>query len=109
MKDFDPSEIYQQVILAGEDFADKKSAFEALDDNTKSVLAEISVGYMLSAKSKTEAEMHALASPDYKIHLRSLQDARRAFLRSQVRYDSLRMLAELRRTQESTRRAEMRL
>jgi hypothetical protein len=35
--------------------------------------------------------------------------ARKAWLLSQVRYDSIKMLAELRRTQESTRRAEMRL
>jgi hypothetical protein len=35
--------------------------------------------------------------------------ARHAFLRAQVKYDSIKMLAELRRTQESTRRAEMRL
>ena len=64
---------------------------------------------MKTSKSKTEAEMYALASEDYKTHLRSLQDARRAFLRAQVKYDSLRMLAELRRSQESTKRAEMNL
>ena len=109
MSEFDPTRIYKEIIEAGEDWADKKAAYDAFDDNTKSVLAEIATSYMKTSKSKTEAEMYALASEDYKTHLRSLQDARRAFLRAQVRYDSLRMLAELRRSQESTKRAEMNL
>ena len=109
MSDFAPAEIYQQVLEAGDDWADRKAAYEAFDDNTKSVLAEIATSYRPTVKSNTEAETLALSSNDYKQHLRHLQDARRAFLKAQVRYDSLKMLAELRRTQESTRRAEMRL
>lgn len=109
MKEFEPSEIYQQVLQAGEEWADRKSAYEAFDDNSKSVLAHISISYMGVASSKTEAEMRALASEEYKEHLIALQDARRAFLKAQVRYDSLKMLGEHRRTQESSRRAEMRL
>lgn len=109
MTDFIPNDIYREVTSAGEDWADKKSAYEAFEDNTKSVLAEITTGYMKTAKSKTEAEMYGLAAEEYKQHLRSLQDARRAFLRAQVKYDSIKMLAELRRSQESTKRAEMNL
>lgn len=109
MTDFSPSDIFREVTAAGEEWADCKAAYEAFEDNTKSVLADITTGYMKTSKSKTEAEMYALAAPDYKQHLRSLQDARRAFLRAQVKYDSLRMLAELRRSQESTKRAEMNL
>lgn len=109
MSDFKPSDIYREIIAAGEDWADKKSAYDALDDNTKSVLADITSGYMKTSKSKAEAEMHGLAADEYKAHLRSVQDARRAFLRAQVKYDSLRLLAELRRSQESTKRAEMNL
>lgn len=109
MKDFEPSEIYQQVLQAGEEYADRKAAFETFSDNSKSVLAEILSGYLETCSSKAEAETRALASQDYKTHLRSLQDARRAFLRAQVRYDSLRMLADLRRTEASNLRAEMML
>jgi hypothetical protein len=109
MSDFNPEHIYESIRLAGDDWADKKSAYDALDDNTKSVLAEITTGYMDTCKSKTEAEMRALASAEYKNHLRTTQDARRAFLKAQVKYDTLKTLAELRRSQESTRRAEMKL
>ena len=102
-------DIYKEVLAAGEAWADCKSAFEALDDNTKSVLADITSNFMESKITRTEAEMRALASGEYKIHLASVNAARKAWLLSQVRYDSLKMLAELRRSEESTRRAEMRL
>ena len=103
------NEIYKEVLAAGEAWADCKAAFEALDDNTKSVLADITSNFMESKISRTEAEMRALASGEYKIHLASVKAARKAWLMAQVKYDSLKMLAELRRSEESTRRAEMRL
>jgi len=105
----EPEKIYVEVTSAGETWADCKAAYEALDDNTKSVLADIALGYMDGKISKTEAELRALASKAYRDHLAEVRNARRAWLMAQVRYDSLKMLAELRRTQESTRRAEMRL
>jgi len=104
-----PEEIYHAVIDAGNDYADKKSAYEALDDVTKSVLADIMSDFMDGKMTRTEAEMRALASSRYKTHLASLQAARRAWLFSQVRYDSTRLLADLRRSEESTKRAEMTL
>ena len=103
------NEIYTQVVKAGEEWADKKSAYEALDDVTKSILADITSNFLDGKMSKTEAEMRALASGDYKNHLASVKAARRAWLMAQVKYDSVRLLAELRRSEESTRRQEMRL
>jgi hypothetical protein len=107
--DFDPDKIYATVSEAGEEWADKKSAYEALDDNTKSILADIALGYMDGKTSKAEAELRALASKPYRDHLAEVKAARRAWLMTQVKYDSLKMLVELRRSQESSRRAEMNL
>ena len=111
---FDAEHIYNEVLAAGNDWADKKSAFEALDDNTKSVLADITGRYMDGTGrnvgdriSRTEAERYALASKDYKEHLADVSKARKEWLIAQVRYDCLKMLSELRRSQESSRRAEM--
>ena len=105
----DPETIYREVLSAGEKWADLKGAYEALTDNTKSVLADITANFMDSKLSKTEAEMRALASGEYKIHLASVSAARKAYLKAQVGYDSLRLLADLRRSEESTKRAEMSL
>lgn len=109
MTDFDPAKIYVEVVSAGEDWADKKSAYEALDGATKSVLAEVTGKYLPVSKTRIEAEMVALASQEYRSHLEAVNAARKDFLLAQVKYNGLTMLAELRRTQESTRRAEMRL
>ena len=109
LPDFNPDRIYQEVKSAGDDWADKKSAFEALDDNIKSVLADITGRFMDGKTSKTEAERYALASQDYREHLSEVAKARKEWLLAQVKYDSLRMLAELRRSQESTKRAELTL
>ena len=105
-----PDEIYREVLSAGERWADFKAAYEALDCNTKSVLADITANFLDGGKmTKSEAEMRAQASGDYKTHLASVSSARKAYLRAQVTYDSLKMLADLRRSEESTRRQEMKL
>ena len=106
----DPDKIYHEVSTAGEAWANLKAAFELLDDVTKSVLADITANFMDGGKmSRAEAEMRALASGDYKTHLASVSAARKEWLRAQVKYDSLKLLADLRRSQESSRRAEMQL
>ncbi len=106
---FDPEKIFHEVTQAGDTWADTKSAFEALDDVTKSVLADITGRFMDGKISRTEAERYALSSQDYREHLASVSKARGEWLRAQVRYDGLKMLAELRRSQESSKRAEMNL
>ena len=103
----DPEKIYHEVLSCGEDFADKKAAYEALDENTKSVLADITSRYLDGKTAHATATTLALASRDYKEHLAEVSKARRAYLVAQVRYDALKMLSELRRSEESTRRAEM--
>ena len=103
-------EIYKTVLTAGEEWADKKAAYETLDDCSKSVLADLTTDYLPPAcASKSEAETRALASKQYKEHLASKSAARRAWLVAEVRYKGLVMLAELRRSEESTRRQEMKL
>jgi hypothetical protein len=58
------------------------------------------------AASKADRELGALSEPAYKLHLANMVAARKEANRARVRYDSARVLAELRRTQESTRRIE---
>lgn len=107
----DGNKMYAELLKAGDTWADAKAAYHALDDVTKSVLADVAGGYRETSAqlSRVEAEGLALRSKVYKDHLASVSAAHKAFLRSQVRYDSLRTLVELRRSEESTRRAEMRI
>lgn len=107
----DSDKMYKALIESGEAWADTKAAYQALDSATASVLADLTQGYRdgKDGPSRAEAETMARRSPQYRDHLASVNVANKAYLRAQVRYDSLRTLIELRRSEESTRRAEMRV
>ena len=102
-------EIYHELKKAGEDWADKKAAFDTLDRNTKSVLSDVLVSFMDGGLSRIESETRSLSSAAYKTHLASVSAAHKAYLQAQVLWNNLQTLAELRRSEESTRRQEMRL
>lgn len=109
MSNLDPDKIRERLIEVGEEWADRKAAYCALDDNTKTVLAERTSHYLPICSSKTEAEMRALMDETYKNHLAAKADARREWLRAEVRWNTGTLWAELRRSKESTLREEMRL
>ena len=83
--------MYRKLMEAGETWADTKAAYQALDNATASVLADLTQGYRDGKDGPSRAEAETMAR------------------RAQVRYDSLKTLIELRRSEESSRRAEMRL
>src|SRR3990167_2465333 len=101
MSDFDPDRIYRQLAETGEDWADKQAAAEILEETKKSVLAELMA---VEHGSQNAKEASALANPAYRLHLTNMVAARKEANRARVRYDSMKVLAEMRRTQESTRR-----
>lgn len=103
MIDFAPESIYRQLLTAGEEWADKDAAADILEQTKKTVLAELMNALQGSA---AERERQALADPAYKLHITNTNAARKDANRARVRYDSAKVLAELRRTQESTRRIE---
>lgn len=101
--EFEPEKIYHQIITAGEEWSDKDAAADLLSETKKTVLAEIMNGLSGAA---SERERIALADPIFRLHLTNMVTARKDANRARVRYDAVRVLAEMRRTQESTRRAE---
>lgn len=105
--DFDPDKTYAALVKAGEDWADANAAADALEETKKSVLAKL----MLESGGKTNAEkeMLGLADEKYMSFVNSMVEARRTANKLRVRYDSAKTLAELRRSQESTKRAEMQI
>jgi hypothetical protein len=103
MNDFDPEAIYHRLAEAGEEWADKDAAANILEETKKTLLAELMQGFQ---GSNAERERCALADTTYKLHLKNMTVARKESNRARVRYDAMRVLAEMRRTQESTRRAE---
>ena len=105
--DFDAEAIFHKLTESGEDWADKDSAANLLEQNKNILLADLE----LDAPADTEKarERFARAHASYKEHIAVMITARREANKAKVKYECLRVLAELRRTEASTRRAEMML
>jgi hypothetical protein len=99
---------YEDLLKSGEDWADKEAAASLLEEMKKSVLAKLK-NTVKDAKSDAGAETKALCHEDYEAHIKLMVEARKAATKAKVRYDSAKVLAEMRRSEESTRRAEMTL
>ena len=106
----DADKIYEIVSQSGLQWADLKATYEMLDDMSKTILADLATDLKTGHKcSNTEAETRAYAHERYKDHLSKLATARREWLKAEVRYKSAVLLADLRRSEESTNRAQMQL
>ena len=101
------SKAYQQIIDAGKDWADKDAAAKFMDDTRKPTLAQIA--NVIDVKSMSERESKARGSDEYRAHLVKLKEARKAANLARVKYDAAKTLASLRQTQESLKKAEMKM
>ncbi len=101
------SKAYQQIIDSGYDWADKDVTARFMDDTRKPVLAQIA--NTIDVKSMSERESKARAHPDYMEHLTKLKVARKRANLARVKYDAAKTLASLRQTQESLKKAEMKM
>jgi hypothetical protein len=75
-----------------------------LEELKKPRLAALTLDHMRQAKSRVEAEARALATPEYAEYVTGMIAAARDYERKKARYHNQRVLAELRRSQESTAR-----
>ena len=101
----DADAIYQSLVKAGEEWADLDAAASLLEETKKSVLAKLMAE--ADASSMAGKEMYALADSKYEAFITGMVSARKLATKARVRYDSAKTLSELRRSEESTRRAEM--
>lgn len=98
-----PNEVYKQLIKEGELWADAQHAAELLEETRKTVISQLSTES--GESSATAKEAFALRHPDYTKHVTAMVGARRAANKAKVRYDSMKILAELRRTEAANDRA----
>ena len=100
--EFNPGGIFASLENAAEEMAGALYIFRRLDKLEKPLLADL----MLKAdgKSIAERDAKARASEEYKQHVEGLCVAERDYIRARAKYNDLGVLAELRRTEESSRR-----
>jgi len=101
----DPSELASELSKRGLEWADAEAAAQAMEETKKILLAELSLQY--PGESRAAATDKATADPAYKLHITQMVTARKEANRALVRYRTYQVFVDLERTQESTRRAEV--
>ena len=99
-------EIPQALRVSGEEYAEKHSAYEFLNDLTKTQKARL-----MNQWEGTESarERYAYSHEEYKKHLEDVKLARHEALKIKSYIDSLNALFELYRSKNATLRSEMNL
>ena len=101
----DAEQIYAKLIESGDAWSDAEAAADLLERTRPSVLAKLK--NETGAKSDAASETLALADQGYIDFVTGMVQARKVANKAKVRYESAKTLSELRRSEESTRRAEL--
>lgn len=102
-----PTEMAQKMVSLGNDWADKDAAASLLEETRKSLRAEIAGEYIAEGKKITHAELLAESDRQYKLHLEKMVEARRVATRAKINFEAHRVLIDLQRTAEATKRQEL--
>ena len=106
MSHTNPASIYQQLTEAGDTWADAHEAAEMLRETQKILKAKLMK--QSGEKSISAKELDAISSKEYDDHVKLAVEATGAEARAKVRYERVKILADLWRTQNANQRAAMR-
>ena len=101
----DADQIFKHIMEAAQEWVEADQESRRLTALEKVVLAEIT--NQQAAESMAERKSLALASGEYKHHVALMIAAKTKANMTLARYKAMQNLSELRRSEESTRRAEM--
>lgn len=99
----DANKLYNDLMTAGSEWADKQAAYNILEDTKNAVLARL----MLRSKATSVAarEVDAKASEEFQSHVENTQEAMKEALKAKVKYESIKTWIELKRTEAANERA----
>jgi hypothetical protein len=101
-----PADVYRALTEKGVEWADKNLTWQLLDDQTKPMLAAITIECKnLEECSVSEATQLALSTNSYRDHLKDTAHAKREALVAKVYYDGCKSLFDAQRTVEASHRA----
>lgn len=104
-----PHAIFERLCELGTEWADLQAAASLFEETKGATLARLTVERMDERVSRAQAETLALASDEWLSRVEGMVEAKKAAQRAMVRWKSALMWAELLRSQNATRREEMRL
>ncbi len=103
----DPGRLAQGIVSRGEIWADADGAASLLEETKGTLFAKLVKEHFDQPAWKAEAL--AKADPRYEEHIKAMVAARTMSNLAKVKYDGSKVLADLQRSAESTRRAEMQM
>lgn len=106
---FDPEKIAKRFRDDGNTWAEKNCAADLLEETRKTLRSQIALKYLPEVGSVSKAEMMAEATTEYIEHVTSMVEARKEANKARVQFDADEAYIDLVRSQESSRRAEMRM
>jgi hypothetical protein len=106
---FDPDKIAEELSKRGHAWADTDAAWRALDEVTKTVLAECEIEAKQDNATQAAIERAGRVAGRYREHLGALAEARRLANRARVNYDTFQVWIALKRTEQATIRTQMEL
>jgi hypothetical protein len=98
----DSNKLHDRLQKLGLEWSDTDAAYKALEDVSKTVLAQ---EFLAVTGSVAEREAKARVSPAFRDHLKATADARKAMNAARVNYDVARVYVELERTNAAGQRA----
>jgi hypothetical protein len=103
-----PADVYKTFVERGTAWADCNLTWMLLDDQTKPMLAAITIECKnLEECSVSEATQIALSTNSYRDHLKDTAYAKREALVAKVKYSACQSLFDAQRTVEASHRAAM--
>ncbi len=100
----DPDATFLALEVASEKLVEARELADLTEELKKTILSQITLEYIRTGDSRVMAETKALASEQYEEYVTGMVEARRRANRAQAKYANLKILAELRRSQEATER-----
>jgi hypothetical protein len=101
--------ISDEYRIAAMDWVDAEAAASMLEDTKSSVLAEMMMPHLEDGCAINRAEQQVKASPEWKTHVRSITEARKAANRCKVTLEYLKMRFQEWQSHEANNRLEAKL
>lgn len=105
--ELEANKLYHKLTTAGSDWAEKQAAYNILEDTKSAILAQL----MLKSQATSVAarEIEAKASKEFTEHVKTTQEAMKDALKAKVNYEAIKIWIDLKRSEEATRRAELKI
>lgn len=107
MRDID--KIHHNLVTLGETWAELDAAASQLEQARHSVRSQLAIRHLNEGMPANKSEMLAEADPVYVDHLKAMVDFRKQANLAQVNYKAAQVWVDLYRSENATKRAEMKI